>query len=78
MTPIDPNAVYGKAQVADLFGVSTDTVDRWELARTLPPSYQQGRLRFWLGSALLADQRRKQNKALTEAGLPTHALATTL
>lgn len=71
--PIDATAVYTRAQVARLFCVTPKQIGVWETTSQIPPGYTQGGRRCWLGSTLLNDQRAKQQKALTEAGLSPHA-----
>lgn len=66
---IDPNAVYTSETLAQVFGVDVTTLHRWEKQGDLPPGYQLGGRRRWLGSAVLDDQRRRQAKAMKEAGL---------
>jgi predicted DNA-binding transcriptional regulator AlpA len=49
-----PPRMLSRGDVADLFGVTRETVKRWEQAGKLPSPVRVGRHSFWRPTAILA------------------------
>jgi excisionase family DNA binding protein len=63
---ITAGGLYSKRDLAELLGVTVRTIERMAESGELPPAFDQGRRRYWLGETLLEHFRTRQEKAIAE------------
>ena len=58
----DPSALYSRLEVAELFGVTTTTIDKWRRFKILPPEVKiASRVYFYKDQILECIKRRQRN-----------------
>lgn len=58
----DPSALYSRLEVADVFGVTTTTIDKWRRFKILPPEVKiASRVYFYKEQIVECIKRRQRN-----------------